>query len=1231
MKKTLIFFIFSVVFVMRVHAATVAYWRFEDGANGVVGASYSDSSGYGSTMTVNGVSGTDNIPFATVPATETTNELAVGCVSTASNAGDYLCTDGSRYVDTKDFNNGWTIEATFRFNSWNDYGVEARPGIVCKEGNNGGYPFFNLQIDPGTDKLRVVTSRINPTDKNFYGTTIIETGKWYSVAITYDPTLPNSVDRQVKLYLKEEGESVYKFEGTSGGPWSSIFLNGDTPWTIGRGFLNGNGKGYVDGIIDEVRISDEVLSSDKFLGSPANVYNATVEVNPQSESSWRVNKLVFGSFLEEHWGDMTPGIYEQYLANPSFEEWEELDSGGKTRIIFTDVLETAGVGYPWEKVNEESGVSYDLSTSNPLNTDQSQHIVVSSKTGGVKQRLALPDYRSLDYKYKLYIKKSGTVTVKIKLADYNTGVSGNEQTISGITTSWSSFEGELSLNEKFSTKFNYRNGIGELIITVEGTGEVWIDQVNLFPSDCVEGIFNPEAIANVKKYNVTMARWPGGNYTSGYHWRDGIGDMSQRPTRFNPAWGGQADNQFGLDEFMRFCELTGITPVMGVGFNLPEIDKYEIADWVEYCNGDTSTPMGLLRSQNGHVEPYNIIDWGIGNETYGSYQIGYTNSIDYAIGFSDIVAEMKTRDPNIKVIACGYGYHNYSVTPENNWTDEVLGQSGEDFDFIDIHAYIIGPNSDQITSGEIPVLQKAFMGSADAYSGFIDDKRSQINSRTKTEDVKIAHLEWGILPATWDGSPLRQTFANAVIAATFYNSMIRNGDLVQQGAAHNFTYYVSPVRAHSEPINPRSYIAKLYTEMSSNKVLQVTTESQTYSVNTSYRAIGILTDVKEIDSVATKSAEGKVRVAIVNRSTENDYNVAVHIQGDPLGITARLEMLTSDDPYFRYKWSNPTEPFKRTVTEISPTNNYFNIFVPKTGIAYITFPETVDTMPETVAYWRFEEGVHGEAHNGDKDGWYIDSSEYDSNMSTLTGGSRPTASSDTSFPLIPRTYLANNLALSCNGVDDYLSTTGNEWIDNYNFPEGWTIEATVKFNSLGSGTIRPSVICKEGNLGANEYPYFNLQLDPNTRNIWVVTARDSNGDNRIIKGTTTTIEPGKWYSIAVTYDRNNEGSDREAELYIKEENDAIYEREAGTSGPWSGIDLNGDTPWIIGSGMRNGVRRGYFDGIIDEVRISRKPLPPQEFLATGIPEPGVLLIFGLLAMKLRASARTFMDYWNKEI
>jgi len=245
---------------------TVAYWRFEDGENGVENSSYADISGNDSTMTVSGATGTDDVPFPVVPVTKATDELSAVYVSTAANAGDYLFTAGSEFIDTYNFEAGWTIEAIVKFDSFTDYGAYERPGIVCKEGNNLSYPFFNLQLEPSSGKLRVVTSRDQPSERRFYSSLILVTGKWYAIAVTYDRNA-SGTDRAVKLYVKEETDSVYEFEGTSGGPWSSIILNGDTPWTIGRGMRSGNPKGYVDGIIDEVRISTSPLEMDKFLAS----------------------------------------------------------------------------------------------------------------------------------------------------------------------------------------------------------------------------------------------------------------------------------------------------------------------------------------------------------------------------------------------------------------------------------------------------------------------------------------------------------------------------------------------------------------------------------------------------------------------------------------------------------------------------------------------------------------------------------------------------------------------------------------------------------------------------------------------------------------------------------------------------------------------------------------------------------------------------------------------------
>ena len=61
-----------------------------------------------------------------------------------------------------------------------------------------------------------------------------------------------------------------------------------------------------------------------------------------------------------------------------------------------------------------------------------------------------------------------------------------------------------------------------------------LSDANGFPKDVLEA---------VRKLNVTLLRWPGGNFSSNYNWRDGIGPRDQRPPRLEMAWG-TVENDF---------------------------------------------------------------------------------------------------------------------------------------------------------------------------------------------------------------------------------------------------------------------------------------------------------------------------------------------------------------------------------------------------------------------------------------------------------------------------------------------------------------------------------------------------------------------------------------------------------------------------------------------------------------------------------------------------------------
>ena len=124
--------------------------------------------------------------------------------------------------------------------------------------------------------------------------------------------------------------------------------------------------------------------------------------------------------------------------------------------------------------------------------------------------------------------------------------------------------------------------------------------------------FRKDVVDATKKLNVSILRWPGGNFSSGYHWEDGIGPRDGRPKRVDLAWGDIESNQVGTDEFIEFCRKVGTEPYICVNLGTGSWD--EARNWVEYCNRKAGTYYSDLRAKNGSPEPYNVKYWALGNE-----------------------------------------------------------------------------------------------------------------------------------------------------------------------------------------------------------------------------------------------------------------------------------------------------------------------------------------------------------------------------------------------------------------------------------------------------------------------------------------------------------------------------------------------------------------------------------------------------------------------------------------
>ena len=137
-----------------------------------------------------------------------------------------------------------------------------------------------------------------------------------------------------------------------------------------------------------------------------------------------------------------------------------------------------------------------------------------------------------------------------------------------------------------------------------------------------------DVLEAMKKIKVPILRWPGGCFVSSYHWKYGVGPI--RTPMFDKAWRVEEPNSFGTDEFINMCSKIGCQPYIctNAGTGNPE----DMSDWVEYCNLENEGPYAKMRIKNGHNTPHNVKYWSIGNENYGSWEIGAKSSKNGALG-----------------------------------------------------------------------------------------------------------------------------------------------------------------------------------------------------------------------------------------------------------------------------------------------------------------------------------------------------------------------------------------------------------------------------------------------------------------------------------------------------------------------------------------------------------------------------------------------------------------------
>ncbi len=167
--------------------------------------------------------------------------------------------------------------------------------------------------------------------------------------------------------------------------------------------------------------------------------------------------------------------------------------------------------------------------------------------------------------------------------------------------------------------------------------------------------YRKDVMEAVKKLGVSILRYPGGNFSSGYDWKDGIGPKDQRPVRMENKPGTTwRSNRFGTDGFLHYCRAHRRTKPYFVYQRRPG-------------NGGRRASLGRVHQRiaphllgrpaagkNGHDGPYNVKYWGLGNEIDGPWQLGHKTAEEYAKFAVEATKAMRLVDKNVmELVASG--------------------------------------------------------------------------------------------------------------------------------------------------------------------------------------------------------------------------------------------------------------------------------------------------------------------------------------------------------------------------------------------------------------------------------------------------------------------------------------------------------------------------------------------------------------------------------------------------
>jgi alpha-N-arabinofuranosidase len=350
---------------------------------------------------------------------------------------------------------------------------------------------------------------------------------------------------------------------------------------------------------------------------------------------------------------------------------------------------------------------------------------------------------------------------------------------------------------------------------------------------------------------------------------------------------------------MDLCRKTEVEPYICLNLGTGTID--EAMQWVEYCNLDGDTEYARLRKQHGHVKPFNVKYWGLGNEVYGPWQMNTMDATSYGKIALQYTKAIKWVDPGVKIVAV--------AVQHTDWQTELLRQIRDPIivgnsrvpcvDYVSIHAYFVSE----------PVSFYETMLAADHVEEQTQLLRSAIHAAYGSRDHQplIAWDEWNFY--LWShyeraGENYRNEvydLKNALFTASVLNSFIRNCDIVGMANYSPFVNIRGAIFADGPAflLRPQYHVFDLYANHAGQRAIETTVESDTFSVTAPLVSRVLLNSKpgKVLDAAATVNDDGKeLFLSIVNRHESKAIPCAIDLGDARVSNQATIFSINAASP-----------------------------------------------------------------------------------------------------------------------------------------------------------------------------------------------------------------------------------------------------------------------------------------------------------------------------------------------